>query len=84
MEPRIDYRALAAHIAGIALHADCGALVRRLVEYPGAGLLALRVAHDTQPGDSWFEGLTVVSAALQAENMRFDRGVFEEWCVDGK
>ncbi len=83
MESRIDYRALAAHIAGIALHADCGALVRRLVEYPGAERLALQVTRDTRPTDSWFEGLTVISAALQAENVRFDRGMFEEWATEG-
>ncbi len=79
---RIDYRALAVHIAGIALHADCAALVRRLVEYPGAERLALQVVRDMQPTDSWFDGLTVLSAALQAENARFDRGLFEEWATE--
>ena len=83
MSDRIDYRALAAHIAGIDLHADCLALVGRLVDYPGAQWLVGAVLMHAKLTDSWMIGLSAVSVALQAQNARFDRGMFEEWCVEG-
>lgn len=81
---RIDYRALAAHISGISLYATSQDLAVRLMLFPGAIRLAEAVFHGTNYGASWFDGLTVVSAVLHAENPRFDRGLFEEWCVETK